>query len=133
MKNTSIVGKLGEDLACDYLKDKGFKIIDRNFRQPWGEIDIIAKDKGGTLVFVEVKAMKNFNPAIAALRPEDNLTGAKLKKLQKTASLYVGGNSDLVNDKRGWRIDLVAIDFLNESDDLTELKKHCEIRYFENI
>ena len=133
MKNTSLVGKLGEDIACDYLKGRGFKILDRNFRKPWGEIDIIAKDKSGILVFVEVKAMKNFNPAIAGLRPEDNLTGSKLKKLQKTACLYVGANNDLVNDKKGWRIDLVAIDFLKESSDLTEIKKHCEIRYIENI
>ena len=39
------VGKIGEDIACRYLKDKGYKIIERNFRRKWGEIDIICFKK----------------------------------------------------------------------------------------
>ena len=48
------VGSKGEDLAAEFLKDKGYRIIGRNYKTPIGELDIIAKD-GETLVFVEVK------------------------------------------------------------------------------
>jgi putative endonuclease len=53
MSNQS-VGKLGEDLVCSHLKKNGYKILERNYRFRWGEIDIIAAKKGHT-VFVEVK------------------------------------------------------------------------------
>ena len=48
------VGRDGEDLAVSFLKKKGYKIIERNFRTSFGEIDIIAKD-GEVIVFTEVK------------------------------------------------------------------------------
>src|SRR3990167_380457 len=100
MAKKSEIGKLGEDIACEYLINKGFKIIERNFRKPWGELDIIATDPGKFLVFIEVKTMRQSgNSAIAELRPEENLTAAKLKKLKRTASLYAGFNENLVNDK----------------------------------
>jgi putative endonuclease len=103
----SEIGKLGEDIACEYLVNKKYRICERNFRKPWGELDIIAKDKDGVLVFVEVKTMRQCGNA--AIQPEENLTAAKLKKLKRTASLYAGYNSELINDKKGWRIDLIAI------------------------
>jgi len=104
--NKSSVGKIGEDLSEQYLKNNGYKIIERNFWKPWGELDIIAKDPKGILVFIEVKTMRQFGNA--AINPEDNLTSAKLKKLQRTAGLYAGFNEDLITDV-GWRIDLVAV------------------------
>ncbi len=110
----SETGKLGEDLATAYLKRKGFRIIERNFRENWGEIDIIAKSPDRTLVFVEVKTIEYQTPEFdnaseSLLSPEDNLTKSKLNKLQRTASLYVGARPELINDKKGWRIDLVAV------------------------
>ena len=48
------LGKEGEDIATDFLRDKGFSIIRKNYRTVFGEIDIIAKDKN-VIVFVEVK------------------------------------------------------------------------------
>ena len=58
MTQKSEIGKLGENLACEYLKNKGYWVIERNFRRPWGELDIVARQKDGTLVFVEVKALQ---------------------------------------------------------------------------
>ena len=49
------VGQIGEDIACQFLERKGFKVLERNYRKPWGEIDIIA-EKDGIVRFVEVKA-----------------------------------------------------------------------------
>ena len=109
MNFKSITGQIGEDLACEFLTNKGYKIIERNYWKPWGELDIVAKDPENILVFVEVKTMRQNNPAIAELQPEDNLTKAKLKKLQKTAQMFAGQFPDLVDDDKGWRIDLVAI------------------------
>ncbi len=73
----------GEDLATKFLKKKGYKIIERNFRKGYGEIDIIAvKDK--VLIFVEVKTAKsNFLNS-----PLENIHYHKLKSLVKTAEFY---------------------------------------------
>jgi len=121
MTYKSELGQLGENLACEYLVKKGYKIIGRNFRQKWGELDIISKVPDRTLVFVEVKTMKE-NPG--GLRPEDQLTKAKLKKLQRTASLYAGHYPELIKNDKGWRIDLLA---------LTISRKNCDIKHYENI
>jgi len=121
MTRKSEIGKKGEDLAASYLISKGYKIIERNFRKAWGELDIIAIDKKGILVFIEVKAMRQ---QIAGLSPEDNLTKAKLIKLKRTASMYVGFQENLVKES-AWQIDLVAIDFSNEGNH--------RIRHYENI
>ena len=129
MTKKSEIGKLGEDLAREYLVNKRFTIIERNFRRKWGELDIIGKDSGGVLVFVEVKAMRKYNnaannSAIAELLPEENLTAAKLRKLKRTAYLYANENSKLVDNEKGWRIDLIAIT-LNESE--------TDIKHYENL
>ena len=55
-----ILGNKGENLACKYLEEKGYKILIRNFRCKCGEIDIIAQDKD-EIVFVEVKTRTNLN------------------------------------------------------------------------
>ena len=49
-----LLGRSGEDRAADYLADRGYTILERNYEAPYGEIDLIALDQG-TLVFVEVK------------------------------------------------------------------------------
>lgn len=119
--NKSETGKLGEDIACEYLIKNGFKIVSRNVKQKWGEIDIIAKRKDGLLTFVEVKTMKD-GPW---LMPEENLTRSKLKKVQRTALLYVGSHPELIREEKGWRIDLVAITLFQKGD--------YRVNYYENI
>lgn len=140
MNKKSEIGKLGEDLACEYLISKGYKICERNFRKPWGELDIITKDPEDILVFVEVKtirqsswqAMRQFGNA--AIQPEENLTAAKLTKLKRIASLYAGFNEDKIDDEKGWQIDLIAITIPDvTAEELTDLVKYCEIKHFENI
>jgi putative endonuclease len=125
MTYKSELGEFGENLACEYLVKKGYKIIGRNVRKPWGELDIIAKSPDKTLVFVEVKTMAGYLGA--GLKPEDQLTKAKLKKLQKTASLYVGHYPEKIKDNQGWRIDLVAIT-MEDVD-----KQNPEINHYKNI
>lgn len=121
MKSNIELGQLGEDLACEYLVKNKYKIISRNFRQPWGELDIIAVTPDKTLVFVEVKTMKD---SINGIKPEDQLTGSKLQKLKRMASLYAGHYPELVKDDKGWQIDLLAI---------TEKDNNFDIKHYENI
>lgn len=139
MTQKSEIGKIGEDIACEYLVNKKYKICERNFRKLWGELDIIAKTPDGILAFIEVKTLrqaqgKQFgNSAIAELQrselvellPEENLTASKLKKLKRTSSLYAGYNPDLIDDKKGWRIDLIAITIYGNSN--------YKINHYENI
>ncbi len=60
-------GSIGEEIAVNYLKDSDFIIIERNYRERWGEIDIIAKDPAGILTFVEVKTMRDGRMRLAVL------------------------------------------------------------------
>lgn len=119
MQNNISLGKLGEDFACQYLVNKGYKLICRNYRKKFGEIDIVAKDKDGTLVFVEVKTMK---PGI--LKPEDNLSFDKLRKLKKICDGFANANPSYIREEKGWRIDLLA---------LTQSEETFEVKHYENI
>jgi putative endonuclease len=76
----------GEELAAKILKEKGYEIIERNYRYGHGEIDIIAIDPGdGYTVFVEVKTRKNLEYG----EPEYAITKAKQKQIRKIAELYL--------------------------------------------
>ena len=82
-KESSKFGRIAESFAASYLSSKGYKIVDRNFRSKFGEIDIIAT-KDNNLVFVEVKARTNNLFGL----PEESVTQSKLKKIIKTAEYY---------------------------------------------
>lgn len=107
MTQKSELGKQGEDAACTYLKKKKFRILERNVRKKWGELDIVAQAPDKTLVFVEVKTMRDYGDT--GLKPEDQMTREKLKKFKRAASLYAGSHQDLINDKKGWRLDLLTL------------------------
>lgn len=124
MATKSETGKLGEDLACRYLISKGYKIIDRNYRKLWGELDVVAKSPDGILVFVEVKTVVSHNVNNMLITPEDQLTSAKARKLRKIASWYAGDNQEIISQERGWRIDLLA---------LTISQKNCLVKHYENV
>ncbi|MCR4281199.1 MAG: YraN family protein [Candidatus Kaiserbacteria bacterium] len=107
-KDKGEVGRDGEDIACQFLERKGFKILERNYRKPWGEIDIIA-EKAGIVRFVEVKAVSRESlPDISRemdYRPEEMVTSSKLKKVARTAVLYMENK----RDKREYQIDVVGV------------------------
>lgn len=101
-------GNIGEDLACDYLRDRKYKIIARNCRKPWGELDIVALAPDKTLVFVEVKTVRGREPFVSA---ERQMSPQKLRRFKRAASFYAGEklNQKLVKNEKGWRLDLIAI------------------------
>jgi putative endonuclease len=81
-------GKKGEDLAARHLKKAGCKILQRNFTCPFGEIDIIALDKG-TIVFAEVKARRN----VSEILPSQSVGALKRSRYRKAASYYIKINN----------------------------------------
>lgn len=96
-------GNLGEQLACDYLKKLGYKILERNFRIRGGEIDVVCKDKD-YLVFVEVKTRYSHEYGL----PSESITPWKIKALLKTALFYI---QKIKWGDKGYRLDLVTVDF----------------------
>jgi len=81
--STVSAGKLGEDAALALLKKNGYKILGKNFRSRFGEIDIIAIE-AKTLVFIEVKTRWNREYGL----PEEAVTAWKLSKLIRTSQYY---------------------------------------------
>lgn len=94
-------GRWGEEAASRYLKAKGYRIIERNFRCRLGEIDIIALD-GTELVFIEVKARRNLNFGL----PCESITTVKIKHLKKAVACYA---STCPVRYRGVRLDVIEI------------------------
>ena len=78
------LGQKGEGLAVKYLKNKGYKIIEQNYKTPIGEIDIIAKD-GGILVFIEVKTRESLRHG----KPFESINSYKRNKIARVALLYL--------------------------------------------
>lgn len=120
------IGDLGEDFACKYLIENKYKILARNHRERSDEIDIIAKCYDGTLVFIEVKTMRGLLNSSFSIAPEDQLTNSKFHKISRACTRFSAKHPNLVDDKKGWRIDLIAIN-------LAEGEKDFEIRHYENI
>lgn len=106
--NNKSTGNYGEDLTCEYLKSKGYQILERNYLIRGGEIDIVAMD-GEYLVFVEVKTRYSheYGP------PLESITPWKVRALIKTALFYVvktnWGN-------KPYRLDVVSVDFADDRD-----------------
>ncbi len=95
-------GILGEKLAAELLADKGYLIVETNFRCREGEIDIVARD-GDCLVFVEVRAKRSRRFGT----PEESITVRKKERIRLAAARYREQHDDL---PELWRIDVVAVE-----------------------
>lgn len=106
--STVDLGKHGEDLACDFLQKKSFKILTRNFSCKLGEIDIIGIDQR-TLVFVEVKT--RWNDLYG--KPEEAITPSKIRTIVKVSQYF-----KLLNPQTPdlMRLDAVVIEMNSEGD-----------------
>jgi putative endonuclease len=105
------LGDKGEEVVCKYLEGKGYKVIERNYWKPWGEIDIIA-EKGSKISFVEVKTVSRELSAVSgsrvtsAYRPEDNMHPAKIKRLHRAIQTYLLDHK--VPESKQWQLDLAC-------------------------
>ena len=107
-------GILGERIAGDFLKKRGYQILETNYRCPHGEIDIIARH-GDYLVFVEVRTRKSLRFG----SPEESITHAKRQKLIATAWHYQQAIAD--PPPLLWRIDTVAVE-LNQKNEILRIE-----------
>ena len=97
----SRLGVQGESVAAAHLVARGMRIIERNFRCRYGEVDLIAEENG-VLVFVEVKTRRSMTHGA----PEESVTPRKARRLALAAQTYLQQRGAEHCD---WRVDLVAI------------------------
>ncbi|MEK7600403.1 MAG: YraN family protein [Patescibacteria group bacterium] len=119
-QKTSAFGNYAEDLAAQFLVRKGYEVLARNWRRPWGELDIIARIRE-LVVFVEVKAGRGSG---AHFQPELHVTGEKIKKLLRTARTYLVAHDH--SPEQEWQIDVISV-----TVDVAAQKAH--IRHYKNI
>ncbi len=100
MKHNQRVGKWGEDAVAAYLAERGYEVIARNARTPYGEIDIVAKQADIT-IFVEVKTRTSNKMGL----PEDSVTLRKQAHMLACAEHYAAENAI-----DHWQIDVVAVE-----------------------
>jgi len=118
-KDNKILGRIGEDLAADYLEEKGYKILERNFQNRWGEIDLICQ-KDNTAVFTEVKTRVGERFGL----PENAINRNKIQRLTKNAAAYM--SFKIKKKYNNYRIDAICIVL----DEQYKLKR---INHYENI
>jgi putative endonuclease len=114
-KKNLYLGKTGEEVAVEFLKNSGYKIIVKNYKNKLGEIDIIARDKD-TFCFVEVKTRSSDRFGL----PQEALSGFKQRQLAKVALSFLK-EKNLLNKKA--RFDVVAILATPQGQFQTELIK----------
>lgn len=95
------LGAAGEAAAAEHLKRAGYRILERNLRSRYGEIDIVAQE-GNDLVFVEVRTR-----ASRSMTPEESITPAKARRLARLGMRYVQEHH---LESAAWRIDVIAIE-----------------------
>ncbi len=97
-------GRTGEDIAAEYLEKQNYKILQKNWKTKFGEIDIITS-KNNLLVFVEVKLKvgEDFGT------PEEMINNFKISQVQSTAIAYLQQNREIEKSYGGYRIDAVCI------------------------
>ena len=95
-------GILGEKLARDFLKQKGYRILETNYRCVYGEIDIVAR-QGECLVFLEVRTRSDSSFGV----PEESITPAKMRHIEKCAQHYL---QCCGKTPSSWRVDVVAVE-----------------------
>jgi putative endonuclease len=107
------LGDKGEDVVCKYLEGKGYRILERNYWKPWGEIDIVA-EKGSKLSFVEVKSVsRDLSHETSrgygsreTYRPEENMHPAKVRRLHRAIQTYLLDHK--VSERTLWQLDLAC-------------------------
>ena len=129
------VGVIGEKIAEDFLKRKGHKIVTKNFRKPYGEIDIVSREKSGKWHFVEVKTVsrETLNLEVShetgsrsvsheTYRPEENVHPQKVKRLMRVIESYI--LSQNIEDE--WQFDVIAV-YLDQKN------KTAKVQYLEDL
>lgn len=114
-------GKKGEEIAKHFLEKNGYKLIGQNFKNRFGEIDLVATNKG-KIIFIEVKL--KIGDSFGS--PEEMINSKKLFQVQKTAWSFLNQNPKIAQKYQTYRIDAVCI-VLGEGD------RVLRISHYENM
>jgi putative endonuclease len=117
--NNQESGKLGEEAAVNFLKEKGYKILSRNFKTKLGEVDVVARDRD-TYCFIEVKSRNSDRFGLA----QEAVSVLKQRQISKAALGYLKENR-LLNKKA--RFDVVSIMYQNNSPVIDLIKNAFEL------
>lgn len=119
------IGKLGEKIAAEFLKHKGLEIVERNYDRPYGEIDIVAREKKITR-FVEVKSVSYLSVGRQVkqgesvsrerIRPEENMHPQKIRRLKRIIQTYI-----VSHETDDWAFDLVLV-YINQDKHSAQVK-----------
>ncbi len=112
------IGAIGETVAAEFLEGKGHTIKDRNFRRPYGELDIVSIDSQGKFHFVEVKSVSWETQH----NPEENVHPMKVQRLLRTIQAYLSYK----NVEGEWQFDVMAV-YLDTA------KKRARVRCLEDV
>lgn len=99
------LGKQGEDISVKHLVKQGYKILERNYRKNWGEIDVIA-EKNKVIHFIEVKSV-SYETDFENLIPEENVHQHKKQRLERTIKTYLAEKN--ISEDTEIQIDVFAI------------------------
>ena len=104
MSDGKNLGKRGEEIASDFLKRKGYAILDTNFSSRYGEIDVIAEHED-EMIFVEVKTRTHWKQMVSG---EESVSFLKRERMQKTIQIYFQKKG--IEFEIPWRCDVIVIE-----------------------
>lgn len=113
------LGRVGEELAADFLKKNGYRILARNYKTKLGEIDIIARDKQ-TVCFIEVKTRQSSNFGL----PQEAVFKAKQRQIAKAALVFLKENRLL---EKSARFDVVSVMSSEDAPKIELIKNAFEL------
>ena len=118
MNRRQRLGARAETTAVAYLQQRGYRLLERNYRCREGEVDAILAD-GETTVFLEVRARRGNS----AGTPEESVTPAKARRLALVAQTYLEAHGQI---EEPWRIDLIALELTTDGS-LSRLRHHRNV------
>ena len=120
-QETQTTGNIGEYLAAKFLKERGFDIVETNYRKKWGEIDIVA-EKNRILHFVEVKA--TVSRETSGYRPEENIRLWKKQRMARAIKTYLLDRN--VSYETEFLVDVIALN-------LDFFSKKAKVRWVKDV
>ena len=125
------IGEIGEEIACKYLKSKGLKIVDQNYRKKYGELDIVARGTDDKVHFVEVKTVSyetrtklDYTVTHETWRPEEMVHHHKQTRFKRVIETWLGENDSEYQFE--WQIDIVTVRVVPR-------EKYAKIKWLKNM
>jgi putative endonuclease len=112
------IGDEGEDFARQYLRARGYQILERNYHSRYGEVDLVA-EHDRCIVFVEVKTRTSDRFGL----PEESVTPEKLEKINDTGLLWLQDHPEAPDD---WRVDVIAI-IMDKNQNVVDIQHFVDI------